>query len=177
MVALGMLLVVDLASRQTAPEGAEYSHQSPRTSGTCCAGRGISGRGALVRLANLPTLESVNGPDDLIQQTNDQVLAEVLDNALPYAAVAQADAVAAIDESRSLASVEDKDARSTVEFSYSSGARRSVATRCSNALAPAGGTAKDTGVLPQRASPSVGPMARSCMGCQPPSRLAPNLGN
>jgi hypothetical protein len=42
---------------------------------------------------------------------------------------------------------------STVEFSYSSGARQSVATICSNALAPAGGTAKDRGVLIQLGLP------------------------
>jgi len=87
----------------------------------------LSARGAVVRLADIPPVDGVNGPDDAIAFCNDQVLAEVLDAAAPCADAARNEAIAAIDAIelktdpvqpdeltrlyRSLATINDDDAR------------------------------------------------------------------
>ena len=88
----------------------------------------LVGRGALVKLGNLPVLKSVNGPDDLLQVTGvDQIVAEVLDTAVSFAESARKEALAAIDQieaqitpllpeeikelTRVLATIEDGDTR------------------------------------------------------------------
>jgi hypothetical protein len=57
----------------------------------------LTGRGAVVRLADIPPVDGVNGPDDAIAFCNDQVFAEVLDAAAPCADAARTEAIAAID--------------------------------------------------------------------------------
>jgi hypothetical protein len=57
----------------------------------------LTGRGAAVRMADIPPVDGVNGPDDLVGLCSDQVLAEVLDAATPCAGAARTEAIAAID--------------------------------------------------------------------------------
>lgn len=88
----------------------------------------LVGRGASVKLGNLPALKSVNGPDDLLGVTGiDSIVAEVLDTAATFAETARKEALAAIDQielkttpvqleelaelKRTLAAIEDKDNR------------------------------------------------------------------
>jgi len=53
-------------------------------------------RGASVRIANVPQLADVNGPDDLIATSGDEATWGVLDSAQPFAATAEREAEAAI---------------------------------------------------------------------------------
>lgn len=87
----------------------------------------LTARGAVVRLADVPPVAGINGPDDALAFCNDQVLAEVLDAAAPCADTARKEATAAIDAielkidpiqsdelthlNRSLALVDDADER------------------------------------------------------------------
>jgi uncharacterized protein DUF3854 len=53
-------------------------------------------RGAYVRVVDLPLLEFINGPDDLIAASGDEAMLTLLDSALPFARAAELEADAAL---------------------------------------------------------------------------------
>ncbi|MGA3318753.1 MAG: hypothetical protein ABSC64_20230 [Candidatus Korobacteraceae bacterium] len=62
--------------------------------------RTLVGYGARVRVANVPAIDGVNGPDDLIARAGDAAMQSMLDLAAPALDVAIADAEAAIEAIR-----------------------------------------------------------------------------
>jgi len=59
--------------------------------------RTLCGYGARVRIATVPAIENVNGPDDLLALAGDSAIRQVLETAKPALDVAVADAEAAIE--------------------------------------------------------------------------------
>ena len=69
-----------------------------------CGGRGrtlaqeLAGRGANILIAEVPAIEGINGPDDLIAVSGDEAMLRVLDSARPFAACAVAEAERALSK-------------------------------------------------------------------------------
>ena len=61
----------------------------------------LTGRGAVVRLADIPPVDGVNGPDDCVGLCGDQIFAAILDSAALFADAARAEANAYIDAIKS----------------------------------------------------------------------------
>jgi len=68
----------------------------------------LAGRGASVRIAEVPALKSINGPDDLIAVSGDEAALDMLDTARPFAECALAEAEAEVS---SLEKLPDSDAK------------------------------------------------------------------
>ena len=103
----------------------------------------LTALGAKVKWASIPATVNANGPDDLLRECNDQILAEIIDNAVPSPDAAHAEAVAAVaaieekitpvesldlaELKKALAVVEDKEERSLLIARAASALRGTLA--------------------------------------------------